>query len=128
MESSKLNFSTYMAKNTLDITSLTERGEALKQAIFNAVKDTQAIIMAPLPNELIMTAAQYEDQDPLGDMAQAYKSKDRVYITPLNAMDIVVKDPENFTPEPDVIDAPSDDPDFDEVKQLLRKEGTLSEQ
>jgi len=80
----------------IDITPLKETGQALKQAIFNAVKDTQGVILAPLPNVLIMTKAQYDELDPDPEMQKAYKSKDRIYITPLNAMDVVVKDAPKF--------------------------------
>lgn len=80
------------SSDLIDITDLKETGEALKQAIFNAVKDTQGILLAPLPNVLLMTKAQYDDLDPNPEMVKAYKSKDRIYVTPLNAMDIVVKD------------------------------------
>jgi len=96
---SKTNYASFSGRNELDVSDLRERGEELKQAIFNAVKDTQGIIMSPLPNVLIMTAEQYMDQDPNPEMMPAYKSKDRLFITPLNAMDVVVKDPENFPPE-----------------------------
>jgi hypothetical protein len=82
--------------DTIDITPLTQTGMELQQAIFDAVKDTQGAIMTPLPNVLVMSAEQFQDQDPLGGMIMAYKSKDRVYITPYNAMDIVVKDPQNL--------------------------------
>lgn len=86
--------------DTIDITPLKETGLELRQAIYNAVQDTQsAVLLTPLPNILIMTFAQYENLDPYGDMVGAYQSKQRIYITrhedgkPLNAMDVVVKDP-----------------------------------
>lgn len=85
-----------MSRDTIDISDLKETGPELHQAICNAVKDTQGIIMTPLPNVLVMTVAQYIDLDPYGDMIGAYRSKQRIYITPLNAMDIVVKDPQNL--------------------------------
>lgn len=75
--------------------------EKLRAIIFNAVKDTQsAVLLAPLPHLLVMTKAQYDILDPDPDdpevddpyIVAAYRSKDRIYLTPLNAMDIVVKD------------------------------------
>lgn len=84
----------FMQDKVLDITPLRETGEELVRAIYNAVRDTQVPIMTQLPNILLMTAAQYKDLD--HHMINAYKSKDRVYMTPLNAMDVVVKDPQNF--------------------------------
>lgn len=76
----------------------------LQEVICNAVKDTQpGFMMVPLPHMLIMTARQYVILDPYDDMVGAYKAKERVYITRdrgdiLNAMDVVVKDPENLPP------------------------------
>lgn len=79
--------------DTLDITPLKETGLALKQAILNAVKDTQsAVLLTPLPNKLVMTAKQFAELDPLGGMQMAYQSEERIYMTPLNAMDVVIKD------------------------------------
>lgn len=78
--------------NVLDITDLKETGVELMQAIHDAVKDTQSVIITTLPNVLIMTSAQFESLDPYGEIVSTYRSKDRVYITPLNAMDVVIKD------------------------------------
>ena len=84
----------------IDISPLKETGDELKQAITNAVKDTQsAILLAPLPHVLIMSWAQHLDLNPDPDMAEAYKAKDRIYIARdadgdiLCVMDVVVKDP-----------------------------------
>jgi hypothetical protein len=101
-EPSKVKFTRDTTKNELDITELREHGVALHEAICNAVKDTQGLILAPLPDVLVMTARQYEELDPLGGMASAYQSKDRIYMTPMNAMDVVVKDPQNFRSNEDV--------------------------
>lgn len=102
----KLNFHNYNQLNTLDISSLPEtvKGEALRLAIFNAVKDTQSVVVQQLPNELVMTKAQFDNLNPYGDMRyfgtddeiNPYKPKDYVWVTPMNAMDIVVKDPDSF--------------------------------
>jgi hypothetical protein len=89
-----LNFAQAHQENVLDITDLKEHGPALHTAIVNAVKDTQGTILAPLPDVLVMTALQYKELD--AGMMQAYQSDDRIYMTPLNAMNVRVKDTQNL--------------------------------
>ena len=91
MNGNKITFGADESTNTLDITDLKEHGLALHEAICNAVKDTQSIVIRQLPNILLMTLAQYQELDPLGDMNGAANAKQRIYMTPLNAMDVVVK-------------------------------------
>lgn len=105
MNGDKINLRYFMDTNTLDISDLKERGEALREAIFNAVKDTQSIVVKPLPNVLVMTKDQFDDQLPFDEMVvpdgvvDRYKPKDHLWITPINAMDVVVKDADSFTIE-----------------------------
>ncbi len=100
MNGDTLNFSSFMDMSELDVSMLKERGEALKEAIYNAVKDTQSLIAKPLPNVLIMTKEQFDDLFAL-ELAEMiipdgevdhYKPKDHLWLTPMNIMDIVVKD------------------------------------
>jgi len=75
----------------LDITDAKETGLMLKQAILSAVKDTQRIILAPLPDQLLMTKDQYDMLQDDPDMQKMYQSDNLLYITPLNAMEVKVK-------------------------------------
>jgi hypothetical protein len=69
-----------------------ERGDELKKKILEMVAATQSpLLVMPLPNILIMTPEQYDDQQTDPDMLGDYEHADqRVYITPLNAMDVRV--------------------------------------
>ena len=77
--------------STLDITSFKEKGEELKTAINNAVKDTQRVIIRALPDKILMTSTQYEDLSP-SFIASGYGDRPfQLYRTPLNIMEIEVK-------------------------------------
>ncbi len=80
----------------IDITPLGKMtAEELHTAITNAVRDTQsAVLLTPLPSYLIIRTDQFELLAPSPDMQQMYGSKDFVYITELNAMEVRVKDGE----------------------------------
>lgn len=75
----------------LDIRDWKQTGEALKTEIGNAVKATQSIIIQPLPNKLVMTRTQYEDLEQDPEMRSFQGSVERIFITPHNAMDVIVK-------------------------------------
>lgn len=74
-----------------DVRHLTQLDkEQLQRDIVEAVSATQSpLLVVPLPNILILTRAQFDllQDDP--DMLGTYGSADqRLYITPLNAMDV----------------------------------------
>lgn len=77
----------------IDITPLRETGDELRKAINNAVYDMTSTVFNPnnVPNQIIMTQEQYDDLNP--DMDVLYESNDRIYVTPTNAMEVVVKKP-----------------------------------
>lgn len=85
---------------TLDITDWKQHGQALHEAIDSAVSDTQAWILQPLPNHLVMTQAQFLDLDKLsGNMQEMHdydefgrltSSTDRLYVTSKNVMECKV--------------------------------------
>jgi len=75
----------------IDISGITKTGDELKQEILNAVKDTQGVLMMELPDQLIMTKEQFEELQPDPDMQQMYESKDFLFYTPLNVMEVWVK-------------------------------------
>lgn len=78
--------------DTLDITDFKESRDLLPVAIANAVQDTQRLITRQLPNKLIMRKDQYEMLEHDSDMLGLPGSpKDRIYLTPYNAMDVVIK-------------------------------------
>lgn len=82
---------------SLDIRDFKETGEKLKEAINNAVKDTQRVIVRAMPDKLIMTPKQYDDlstrpefikqQDSILDVGQEFW----LYRTPYNIMEVVVE-------------------------------------
>ena len=75
----------------LDITGINKTGEELRQAILDGVKDTQGALMMELPDQLIMTREQFNELQPDPELQQMYQSKDFLYHTPLNAMEVWVK-------------------------------------
>lgn len=75
----------------LDISDWKQKGEELVKEINEAVKDTQKVIIRPLPHTIVMTGTQYDmlQNDP--EMRGWHGAQQRVYITKLNAMDVVIK-------------------------------------
>ncbi len=74
----------------LDIRHLTETGDELKKKILVMIDDTQSpLLITPLPNLLVMTGRQYDQMQTDPDMLGRY-SESRIYVTPLNAMDVRV--------------------------------------
>ena len=78
--------------NNLDIRDAKETGDMLKVAIVNAVADTQKLFEQTLPSVLTMTKAQYMTQQNDPNIMHAFESKDHLYRTPLNVMEVVIKD------------------------------------
>lgn len=85
----------YIDPNTeydLDIRDFKQK-EALelKKEIIQAVKDTQSVIIRALPNRIVMSKDQYDllQHDPM--LQKMYESDHLVYLTPLNAMEVVVQ-------------------------------------
>ena len=77
--------------NTLDITNLKETGADLIAAILQGVKDTQRTIIQDLPNELLITKAQFNMLQTQPEMYDMFASGEYFYRTPRNVMEVVVK-------------------------------------
>jgi len=75
----------------LDITPLKEKGDDLKKMIIQGVKDTQKYVVQQLPNELLMTKAQYKMLQQDKSMMHAHESEDHLYMTPDAVMEVRVK-------------------------------------
>lgn len=78
-------------KKTLDITGFKETGVELMKAIENAVGDTQRVLITELPNQLAMTRGQFNELMELSGMPEMLDSKDRMYITKHNVMEVTIK-------------------------------------
>ena len=73
----------------LDITNFRQTDQLkLREAIFDAVKDTQIGFMRTLPDEIHMTEPQYILLQNDKEMIQV--QKERLYYTPLNCMEVKV--------------------------------------
>ena len=77
--------------DNLDITNFKQEGEALKIEIAHAVKSTQSVLVQPYPSFITMTVKQYQDLQHDPEMKQMYNSKDHMYATPYNVMEVVIK-------------------------------------
>lgn len=75
----------------LDIRDWKQTGMELKTEISNAVAATQSVVIQPLPNKLIMTQAQYDMLESDPDLV-GVEPKERIYITPHNAMDVIISE------------------------------------
>lgn len=75
----------------LDIRDFKERGYELKIAIANAVQDTQRVIIRTLPDVIIMTKKQFKMLRNDEEMQHTTDYKEHLYLTPHNAMEVVVK-------------------------------------
>lgn len=92
--------------NQLDVSDFKQTGEALVKAIADHVQATQLVLIRELPNELVITQAQFDNLMTLKngtsymsavDIPSHIKSLGRVkkaymYFTPFNAMDVKIKD------------------------------------
>lgn len=76
--------------DVLDIKDWQQEGDDLKAAIYEAVKKTQVPIMLPLPNQLVMTAKQFDMLKSDDDMSGAWSTKEQIWRTDYNCMDIIV--------------------------------------
>jgi len=72
----------------LDLTDSRKQGPELHAEIIEAVKRTQRGFLRPLPNRLILNDKQFKSL--LTDMQQLYQSKDYLFSTPLNVMEVEV--------------------------------------
>lgn len=77
--------------DTVDITNLQLHGKELTDQIHQAVKDTQRYIIRPLPNKLVMRPDQFDELQHDPDMLGDYEPENHVFLTPMNAMDVVIK-------------------------------------
>lgn len=78
----------------IDITDLTEEGEALVAAIIDAVHQTQLYLIRPYPDTLKMTAKQFEFLCP--DQGEHMQPHEYLYKTPYCVMEVRVKDAHNL--------------------------------
>lgn len=80
-----------MIANILDIRGFKESTlETLNAAIQLAVKDTQRVLIRELPNQIKMTPAQYDLLQSDSDLKGDYDTKDKLYRTPMNVMEVVI--------------------------------------
>lgn len=80
-----------MIANILDIRQFKENTlETLNAAIQLAVKDTQRVLIRELPNQIKMTPAQYDLLQSDSDLKGDYDTKDKLYRTPMNVMEVVI--------------------------------------
>ena len=77
---------------TLDITDLKDKGVKLATAIHEAVKHRQSVLVQEHYNELLVTQDQYEDLMKWSGMIPMYGSKDMLFKTPDNIMEVRIKD------------------------------------
>jgi hypothetical protein len=75
----------------LDMTDCRLKGDELKLEIVNRVKSTQAYIIRPYPDRLIITKDQYQMLQSDPEMQHTWDSKDHLYRTPHNVMELVIK-------------------------------------
>lgn len=76
---------------TIDATDFKETGVKLMEAIEKAVGDTQRLIIQPLPDQLQLTPAQYDELSTLAGFIPTADRKKRIYLTKYNAMEVEVK-------------------------------------
>lgn len=74
---------------TLDIRDFKQHGLELSEAILQAVKDTQSVIIRELPNVLKMTTQQFEMLKSSPEMMST-NAKEYLWRTPMNIMEIEV--------------------------------------
>lgn len=75
--------------DTLDIRDFKEKDDELKIAIAQAVRDTQRLVIQPLPSKIIMTYAQFDMLQPDPDLRGLYP-KEQIYMTPDNVMEVTI--------------------------------------
>lgn len=78
----------------LDMRGVPEFGRELKDTILRSVEHTQKFIVQELPNWLILSHKQFVSL--LDYTQEMYQTKDRMFITPLNVMEVDVD--ENLDP------------------------------
>lgn len=72
----------------LDMRSVPLVGRELKEVIFESVAHTQRFIVQELPNWLILSHKQFVSL--LDYTQEMHNTKDRIFITPLNVMEVDV--------------------------------------
>src|SRR3990167_2286868 len=83
----------YNKPPALDISDWKQRGAELKQAIIDAVEDTQRVVVRSYPDRIIMTTKQYnmlrpEMSEPIEYAGQEFY----LYRTKYNVMEVEIKD------------------------------------
>lgn len=72
----------------LDMRVSPSRGEELKAEIVHSIEWSQKFIRMTLPDRLIITQKQFISlQD---DMTEMFNTEDRMYVTPLNVMEVII--------------------------------------
>jgi len=77
--------------NVLDISGFKEKDQELKKVILEQVKDRQKTIIQPHYDVLLMTTKQYDMLQGDPELRQMYQSKDHMYYTPYNVMEVQIK-------------------------------------
>lgn len=80
-----------MDYKTIDIREQKETGIELKKLIQQAVADTQRTIIRELPDTLVLTGPQYDSLQDDDEMRGFWTTQERVYVTELNCMNVVIK-------------------------------------
>lgn len=76
----------------LDIRDWKEKGNELKKAITQAVKDTQRVLITTLPDRIIMSKKQYKDLTGSPELMQTANGQEHsLYRTLYNVMEVQVK-------------------------------------
>lgn len=104
----------------LDMRVSDKQGEDLTAEITESVATTQRFILSPLPDILIVTQKQFVSLQPYTQ--KMYQTEDRMYVTPLNAMEVMidrqvdmVDEVENTIVETEKLKQTRDDTDVTEV-------------
>lgn len=77
---------------TLDMRNVKELGLELNTLIQQGVKDTQSVVERPLPHTLVITGKQFDSLQTDPDMRGFWSTQERIFVTPLNVMDVVIKE------------------------------------
>jgi hypothetical protein len=119
--------------NQLDMRGTNKFGRDLEELVFESVRATQHPIMLALPDEIVLSHRQFTSVE--HNTQEMDYTTDRIYVTPLNIMEIVIdqdyqhvgeeelmrmmgEDPEDTTPD-DLFDITPDnapDKDFSDVQ------------
>jgi hypothetical protein len=81
----------FSGRKELDVRSLTQRGDTLAKAIQDEVGYSQSVLIQQLPNVLILTPEQYDDQKRFFRKSDLFGPVE-MYMTNHNVMEIEVQE------------------------------------